>query len=120
MLKIFKKIKYKIEGKILEYVQKSVLEVTNLSKAYEDNEILRIINRPNEGEIVKIDNIKILKVFKTPKQEKINSRRKYYKKYKYFRSMIVLNKNNYLLDGYTTYLLAKEMKFDYITLLREK
>ena len=108
MLKIFKKTKYKIEGKILEYAQKNV------------NEISRIINRPNEGEIVKIDNIKILKVFKTPNQEKINSRRKYYKKYKYFRSMIVLNKNNYLLDGYTTYLLAKEMKFDYITVLREK
>ena len=34
--------------------------------------------------------------------------------------MIVLNNNNYLLDGYTTYLLAKEMKFDYITVLREK
>ena len=107
MLKIFKKRKYKIEGKILEYAQKNV------------NVISRIINRPNEGEIVKIDNIKILKVFKTPKQEKINSRRKYYKKYKYFRSMIVLNKNNYLLDGYTTYLLAKEAGFDYITVLRE-
>ena len=108
MLKILKKIKYRIEGKILEYAQKNV------------NEISRIINRPNEGEIVKIDNIKILKVFKTPKHEKINSRRKYYKKYKYFRSMIVLNKNNYLLDGYTTYLLAKEAGFDYITVLREK
>ena len=30
MLKILKKIKYRIEGKILEYAQKSVLELTNL------------------------------------------------------------------------------------------
>ncbi len=84
-------------------------------------EFSRIVNRPNEGEIVKIDNIKILKVFKRPnKEKKLIKRREYYLDHKYFRSMIVLNNNNYLLDGYTTYLLAKEMKFDYITVLREK
>lgn len=108
MLKIFKKIKNKIEDKILEYAQKDTIEFS------------KIINRPNEGEIVKIDNIKIPRVFKKPNQEKFDSRREYYIKHKYFRSMIVLNKNNYLLDGYTTYLLAKEMNFDYITVLREK
>lgn len=108
MLKIFKNIKNKIEDKILEYAQKDATEFS------------KIINRPNEGEIVKIDNIKIFNFFTKPNQEKLVSRRRYYLKHKYFRSVIVLNKNNYLLDGYTTYLLAKEMKFDYITVLREK
>lgn len=41
-------------------------------------------------------------------------------KYQYFKSPIVLTKNNVLVDGYTTYLLAKEKKFDYITILRKK
>lgn len=109
MLKIFKNIKYKIKDKIFEFAIEQ-----------DRNDFLRIINRPNEGEIVKIDNIKILKFFAKPNQEKLISRRKYYLKHRYFRSMIILNKNNYLLDGYTTYLLAKEMKFDYITVLREK
>lgn len=108
MLKIFKKIKNKIEEKMLENTLKDTTEFS------------RIANRPNEGEIVKIDNIKILKMFKIPNKEKINKRREYYLEHKYFRSMIVLNNNNYLLDGYTTYLLAKEIKFDYITVLREK
>lgn len=109
MLKIIKKVKYKIEDKILEYVLEQDRE-----------EFSKIINRPSEGEIVKIDNIKILNFFTKPNQEKFSNRRKYYLRHRYFRSMIVLNKNNYLIDGYTTYLLAKEMKFDYITVLREK
>lgn len=108
MLKIFKNTKNKIEEKILKYAQKDLMKLS------------KIINRPNEGEIVKINTIKILKFFTKPNPEKLNSRRKYYLKNGYFRSTIVLDKNNHLLDGYTTYLLAKEMKFDYITVLREK
>lgn len=108
MLKIFENIKRKAETKICDYAQKDI------------NELSRIINRPNEGEIVKIDNIKISKKFQKPKKEKLNKRKEYYLKHKYFRSTIVLNNENYLLDGYTTYILAKEMKFDYITILRER
>lgn len=107
MLKIFKNIKRKIETKICDYAQKDI------------NELSRIINIPNEGEIVKIDNIKIFKKFQKPNKEKLNKRKEYYRKHKYFRSTIVLNNENHLLDGYTTYLLAKEMNFDYITILRE-
>lgn len=109
MLKIFKNIKHKIEDKMLEYV----IEQNR-------NELSKIINRPNEGEIVKISNIKIFKFFTKPNQKKLDRKRKYYFKHRYFRSMIVLNRNNYLIDGYTTYLLAKEMGFDYITVVRKK
>lgn len=108
MLKIFKNIKKKTKKGIQKYAQENI------------NELSRIINRPREGEIVKIENIKIYKYFKKPNQWKMKLRKEYYEKYKYFRSTSVLNDKNYLIDGYTTYLLAKEMKFDYITVLKEK
>ncbi len=109
---MFKKLKKRIEKgleeKILKYAQKDI------------NELSRILNRPHEGEIIKIKNIKIKKNFSNPRSCKMKNRREYYKKYKYFRSTVVLNKKNYLIDGYTTYLLAKEMGFDYITVVRAK
>lgn len=107
MLKIFKRYNEKIERKIKEEAEKNI------------NELSRILNRPKEGEIVKISNIKIPKKFSKPKFKKITKRKEYFEKYGYFRSTIILNNKNYLVDGYTTYLLAKEMKFDYITILRE-
>ena len=86
MLKIFKKLKKKIEGKIVEYAQKDI------------DELGKILNRPKEGEIVKLGNIKIPYSFVAPKK----------------------HKNNLLVDGYTTYLLALNKGYDYITILREK
>ena len=79
----------------------------------------RLVNRPLEGEIVNIKNIKIPQKFTKPKKSKMQARRKYFKKYGYFRSTIILNSKNCLIDGYTTYLLAKEAGFSYITILRE-
>lgn len=108
MLNIFEKIKNRTEKKIERYTQ------------INSDELCRILNRPKEGEIVKINNIKIQDNFKKPKTQKLKQRRQYYKEYKYFRSTIVLNKDNYLIDGYTTYLLAKEMNYDFITIVRER
>ena len=108
MLKIFKKLKKKIEGKIVEYAQKDI------------DELGKILNRPKEGEIVKLGNIKIPYSFVAPKKHKLYKRNLYYLKYGYFRSTIILNKNNLLVDGYTTYLLALNKGYDYITILREK
>lgn len=104
--KLKKRIERKLEEKILKYAQKDI------------NELSRILNRPHEGEIIKIENIKIKKNFSNPKLCKMKNRREYYKRHKYFKRTIVLNKDNYLTDGYTTYLLAKEMGFDYITIVR--
>lgn len=79
----------------------------------------QIFNRPNEGEIVKINNIKIPSYFKKPNCWKLEQRRRYYYTYKYFRDTIILDEYDYLVDGYTTYILAKEMNFEYITILRK-
>lgn len=107
MINIFKKIKEKAEKGIVKYAQKDI------------NKLSRFLNRPREGEIVKLESIKILKHFKQPGYLKIKSRKEYYKRHKYFRSTIVLDHNNYLVDGYITYLLARQMKFDCITILRK-
>ena len=83
-------------------------------------EIADITNRPLEGEIVRLENIKIKKDFSEPKEGKMKERRNYFNKYGYFKSPIILDKNNTLLDGYTTYLLAKENGYKSITILRNK
>ena len=79
----------------------------------------RVLNRPNEGEIVKINNIKIKPYFKEPKKSKLAQRKQYYKEHDYFRSTIVINDANFLEDGYTTYLIAKQEGFDFITVVRK-
>lgn len=106
MLKIFRNRKNKIEENIKKYAQENI------------NELSRIISKPSEGEIVKISNIKIQEFFKEPNQWKMKLRREYYERHKYFKAAVVLDNNNYLVDGFTTYLLAKEMNFDYITIIR--
>lgn len=107
MFKIFKKNKRKSRKRNYKVCPKDI------------NELSRILNRPREGEIVKLENIKIQRHFKQPSYSKIKHRKEYYKRHKYFRSTIVLDNNNYLVDGYITYLLAKQMKFDYIMILRK-
>lgn len=84
------------------------------------DELGRILNRPKEGEIVKLGNIKIPFKFTAPSEKKLHKRNLYYLKHGYFKSTIILNEDNLLIDGYTTYLLALNKGYDYITILREK
>ena len=55
---------------------------------------------------IRLSKIKITKEFKKHKPKK----QKMAEKDSYFILNIILDKNNVLLDGYTTYLLAKEYK----------
>lgn len=70
--------------------------------------------------IENIDNIKILKEFKRhpPKQEKIDLRRTFYKLFGKYAVPVILDNENYLIDGYTTYLIAKENNKKYIKVIR--
>ena len=106
-MKLLKIIKNKLKKKTDEYAQKSIDELT------------RILNRPKEGEIVKIKNINVPYNFIEPKKEKLWERKQYYEKYGYFKSPIVLNENNLLINGYITYLLALNLGYEYITILRK-
>jgi len=79
-------------------------------------EILRMKN----AKIVELKDIKIPFNFKHPSKEKLNGRFKYYNTYNQFKVPVILNKNNELVDGYTTYLIAKENNFSHINVLLER
>lgn len=117
MLRIFKKREKSTENTFLkkEEWDKALEEI----RKYQIAEDCKLVNRPKEGEIAKIANIKIPKYLKIPSCWKLEQRRRYYQTYRYFRDIIILDEFGYLVDGYTTYLLAKEMGFDYITILRK-
>lgn len=68
----------------------------------------------------KLSNIKILEKFKEhpPKQDKMMIKRTFYIINDKFEQSIILNKDNYLVDGYTTYLLAKELDKKYMSVKR--
>lgn len=68
----------------------------------------------------KISNIKINEEFKRtkPKKWKMQSKENYFLKYGIFESKIVLDKNNVLIDGYTSYLLAKKFKVNVVKVER--
>ena len=78
------------------------------------DKIMKLIGREN------INNIKIAKEFKNnkPKSEKMTYKWNFYQLYGKFEQPIVLDKNNYLIDGYTTYLIAKQLGKKYIKVKR--
>lgn len=69
-------------------------------------------------EIIKLEHITIPKHFRKPKKEKIEERKKYFESYKNFETSIILNDKNVLIDGYTTYLIAKENKLSHVYIKR--
>lgn len=58
--------------------------------------------------IIDIDLIKIPENFVKPSKEKINARLEYYNKNKHVKVPIIINSKNVLVDGYTSYLVAKK------------
>lgn len=56
---------------------------------------------------VELNKIKIPKHFTKPNQKKLEERLKYYKENKKFKVPIVIDSNYILIDGYTSYLIAK-------------
>lgn len=58
--------------------------------------------------VIDINLIKIPKKFTKPKKEKLDHRFEFYNKNKCFEVPIVINANNELVDGYTSYLIAKK------------
>lgn len=57
---------------------------------------------------INLKEIKIQKQFKYPRKEKLQSRYEYYNKNKTFEVPIILDIDNKLIDGYTSYLIAKK------------
>lgn len=59
---------------------------------------------------LKIKDIKIQDRYKEspPRRGKMESKWKHYKQYRKFEEEIIVNKHNVLIDGYTSYLIAKQ------------
>lgn len=74
----------------------------------------------NKKEVIDIEKIIIKNDFKKhkPKREKMIIRKMYFMKHDEFYSPIVLDENNVLVDGYTSYLIAKEFKFQWVEFIR--
>ncbi len=60
--------------------------------------------------MMKIDDIKIYPCFaaQEPKPEKMQEKEKYFEETGALQSQIILDGNGYLIDGFTSYLMAKE------------
>lgn len=69
-----------------------------------------------------IEDIKIKYYFKktSPRKEKMKRKIDYYNRTGRYESKIILNKTNRLIDGYTTYLLAKKHGRKIIKVKRER
>ena len=69
---------------------------------------------------IKLENIIIPKNFKMPNEEKLAAKKTFYIMNGYFYDNIILDEHNKLIDGYTTYLIAKKYGFKYIGVTRVK
>ena len=76
------------------------------------NDLLEYINRKTK--IIQLSDIKIPKNFSKPKPAKMKNRIGYYSTYKRFKVPIIVDEDNNLIDGYTTYLIDKKYNFNNI------
>lgn len=68
--------------------------------------LLKDLSMPNI--VIETDLIKIPKHFTKPGKKKLNKRIEFYNKNKYFAAPIIIDPSNTLVDGYTSYLIAKK------------
>lgn len=70
--------------------------------------------------IKRLKNIKISKEFKMkyPKTLKLISKMKYYLRNNRFEQPIIINKDNVLVDGYTSYIIAQMLNKKYVRVKR--
>lgn len=65
--------------------------------------------------LTKLDDNKMAQI----STNKLNIKRNYYLKYGYFRDDIIINDKNEIIDGYSTYVLAKNFGIKKIIVKRE-
>lgn len=68
---------------------------------------------------VRLNEIKIPSYYTRPEQEKLEKKKDFYKRYKTL-PQIIINENEYLVDGFCTYFLAAVWNWDYVKVRRVK
>ena len=61
--------------------------------------------------IIDIENINVPENFKKPNKKKMEEREKYFRQNSKFEAPIIIDQYNNLIDGYTSYLIAKKYEF---------
>lgn len=98
-----------IKGKdVIVNLQEEHIEIQNNMI----NDLLEKINQ--ETKILKISDIKIPRKFKVPNKDKLKRRYTYFDTNQNFEVPIVVDNQNNLIDGYTSYLIAKHYNFSYV------
>ncbi len=69
---------------------------------------------------IDIDKIIIPEYYKRPSPEKLASKKTFYIMNGYFQDNIIIDENNNLIDGFTTYFITKVYEFKYINVTRVK
>lgn len=69
---------------------------------------------------IDIDKIIIPEYYKRPGTEKLRKKKQFFIENGYFESNIIIDENNNLIDGFTTYFIAKVYDFKYISVIRVK
>ena len=82
------------------------------------NELTDDLKKLNKVKIMRINDIRIPKEFQKPRTEKMNERIEYFKKNQNFETQIIVDKDNNLKDGYTSYLIAKKYGIDFINVIK--
>lgn len=123
-----------IKTKQISYVTISILLFTIACNQYLDAKLLKmkdnlidikneIIEKQNKTikilfrrleektKIIDIENINIPENFKKPNKKKMAEREKYFRQNSRFEAPIIIDQYNNLLDGYTSYLIAKKYEF---------
>ena len=96
-----------IEGCYLK-INKSNEEIIDLQEKHTELQAIIIDALFNETAVeVDISKIKIPKIFSKPNPKKMQKKIEYYRKNHKFESQIVIDTDYTLLDGYTSYLIAK-------------
>lgn len=96
-----------IEGCYLK-IQKGNEEIIDLQEKHTELQAIIIDALLNETAVeVDISKIKIPKTFSKPNPKKMQKKTEYYKQNHKFESQIIIDTDYNLIDGYTSYLIAK-------------
>ena len=104
-----------IDIAVIEYCDSKISdgkdEIIDMQKQFIDKLLKELDKRVK---FVYLKNIKIPEHFTNPKQKKFQERVEYFCENKKFKVPIVINENNELLDGYTSYLIAKNFNLEIV------
>lgn len=92
--------------------------IGNVKKGIKMKKIINFIMKLLGG--IDVNQIIIPKIFKVPGKEKLRLKIDFYLKNNYFEDNIIIDENNVLIDGFTTYYICKLYGFRYIGVTRVK